>query len=184
MLCVPGLSARMLTEHEGALPNLSKIARIHSAATVVVIDGASAQQLEAYLFTGMLPEFISGGRGQPFWLSADIPAQVEPAHAMRPEWRTFAKEPRLVWRTLALTEDIPAGLKALDSEAARIDGPLVVLSVWALADGRAAPQSAHPMDRPVLLARGFNLPKTCVGILEIAGILQRALTGEELTDAL
>ena len=46
------------------------------------------------------------------------------------------------------------------------------------------PQAAHPLDRPVLLARGVELAKTCVGILEIAGILQRAATGESLTDAL
>lgn len=181
---VPGLSVRMLTEHEGVLPQLSKIARVHSAASVVVVDGASPEQLESSLFTGVLPEYVAGGRGVPFWQAAEIPAHVEPAHPLRPEWRALAKQPRLRWLTRDLRPDVPAALKALDAEVAKTDGPLVVLSVWALADGRPAPQNAHPMDRPVLLARGFNLPKTCVGILEIGGILRRALTGEELTDAI
>lgn len=188
---LPGLSARMLHEHEGRLPHLRKLAA-QSAATLVVVDGASAAQLEASLITGLLPEFLGVSntgamRGRPFWLAAEVPARVATQHPLPIEWRALSKNPRLVWRTLpalAATNDIPAALSELDAAIAEVpaDRALVLLSAWALADGAVAGQNARPLDRPVLLARGFEQTKTCVGMLEVAGMLQRALTGERLTD--
>ena len=186
VLSVPGLSARLIAERQGAVPHLAKLAR-GTAATVAVLDGASPAQLEAALFCGLLPEFISGGRGLPFWLQAEAAARVQAEHPMPPAWRAIAKKPRLEWRTIGgLADDPAAVLAALDTAVAQADSRrgLVVLSAWALADGRPAPRHAAPLDRPVLLIRGFEQPKTCVGILEVAGILRRALTGEVLTDAL
>lgn len=186
VLSVPGLSARLLAEREAVLPHLAKLAR-GTAATIAVLDGASPAQLEAALFCGLLPEFISGGRGSPFWLQVEAAAHVQAEHPMPPSWRAISKRPRLEWRTISgLSDDPTAVLAALDAAVAQADAGhgLVVLSAWALADGRVAPRHAAPLDRPVLLIRGFELPKTCVGILEVAGILRRALSGEVLTDAL
>lgn len=176
----------MLSERESSLPHVAKLAR-GTAATVAVLDGASPAQLEASLFCGLLPEFIAGGRGSPFWLQAEAAAHVQAEHPLPPAWRAIAKKPRLEWRTSpGLIDDPAAVLAALDTAVERADSRrgLVVLSAWALADGRPAPRRAAPLDRPVLLIRGFEQPKTCVGILEVAGILRRALTGEVLTDAL
>ena len=53
-----------------------------------------------------------------------------------------------------------------------------------LVDGKPARQDSHPLDRPVLLTRGVDQTKNCVGTLEVAGILRRALLDETLTDAL
>ncbi|MCZ7607124.1 MAG: hypothetical protein M5U25_13860 [Planctomycetota bacterium] len=167
-------------------PHLAKLA-LGTAATVAVLEGASPAQLEAALFCGLLPEFISGGRGLPFWLQAEAAAHVQAEHPLPSSWRAISKQPRLEWRTIAgLSDDPAAVLSALDAAVAQADAgrALVVLSTWALADGRVAPRHAAPLDRPVLLIRGFEQPKTCVGILEVAGILRRALTGEVLTDAL
>jgi hypothetical protein len=194
VLSVPGLSARMLREHADRLPHLRALAE-HSAASVVVLDDASTEQLEAALVTGMLPEFlgthgtgVGESRGQPFWQKAGADARVEMEHPLPPDWRAFAKTPRLDWRTLPLltqAADPGAALAELDAAvAAAPHQPLVVLSAWALADGVPGGQNAAPLDRPVLLARGFEQTKTCVGILEIAGLLERALTGERLSDAI
>jgi hypothetical protein len=186
VLSVPGLSARMLSERESSLPHLARLAR-GTAATVAVLEGASPAQLEAALFCGLLPEFIAGGRGSPFWVQAGVEAHVQSEHPLPPTWRAIAKQPRLEWRTIAgLADDPTTVLAALDAAVAQAPAGrgLVVLSAWALADGRVAPRHAAPLDRPVLLMRGFAQPKTCVGILEVAGILRRALTGEVLTDAL
>ena len=165
---VPGLSARLLSERGDELPNLRKL----FAATVVVLDGASPEQLETALITGMLPEYH--GRGRAFW--DGIPARVKTEHPLPDAWRAWDDDPQLVFQTCDL--DLPA----LDAELGA--GPVAVLSAYALVNGQAAAQNAHPLDRPVLLTRGVQQDKTCVGILEIAGILRRALTDEKLTDAL
>ena len=193
VLSVPGLSARMLREHEGRLPHIRSLAE-QSAASVVVLDDASPAQLEAALITGMLPEFLGahgGGvgeaRGRPFWQKANVDAQVQMQHPLSPDWRAFAKSPRLDWRTLPLladAADLQTALAELDAAVGDVpvERPLAVLSAWALANGAPAGQAAAPLDRPVLLVRGFGQSKGCIGILEIAGMLERALTGERLRD--
>jgi hypothetical protein len=172
VLSVPGLSARMLAEHSSPLPAIEKLAREGTAATVAVLDGASHQQLERALFTGMLPEYAAA---KPFWL--DIPARVDAQFALPPEWAAFSCEPRLRWITLDVLRE-PNALQRIDSAVRDVrKGTLALLSAWC-EPGRT------PLDRPVLLTRGLEQSKTCVGILEIAGILQRALTGETVTDAI
>ena len=166
---VPGLSARTLIEQADELPNL----RLLDAATVVVFDGASPEQLETALITGMLPEYH--GRGTPFW--KDIPAHVQTEFPLPDEWRVLDDDPQLTWQTRE------PDLRAIDNDV-RGQHPVAVLSSYALVEGKPAPQNADPLDRPVLLTRGIDQLKDCVGILEIAGILRRALTGEKLTDAL
>jgi hypothetical protein len=182
---VPGLGARLLAEREGDFFHLAKLARDGTAATVVVLDGASPDQLELALFTGLLPEFTAGGRGVPFWQKAGVPARVAAEHPLPPAWRALDGNPRLQWRTInGLADDATAILEQLDDAVAGRAGPLAILSAYALVNGKPAGRGAAPLDRPVLLTGGFIQPKTCVGILEVAGILQRALTGESLTDAL
>lgn len=165
---VPGLSARLLAVRAAELPNLREL----FAATVVVLDGASPDQLETALITGMLPEYH--GRGRPFW--DGIPARVKTEHPLPDSWRVWDDDPQLVFQTRE------PDLTALDAELG--DGPVAVLSAYALVNGQPAGQNAHALDRPVLLTRGIQQDKTWVGILEIAGILRRALTDEKLTDAL
>lgn len=169
VISVAGLSARALRERALELPNLGRL----SAATVVVLDGASPNQLETSLITGQLPEFHN--RAVPLW--DGIPAEVQSEFPLREAWRAIADQPQLIWQTREL--DLPA----LDAAIAG-DSPLAVLSAYAHVNDQPAPQSVDPLDRPVLLTRGVDQPKNCVGILEIAGILRRALTGEKLTDAL
>jgi len=167
---VPGLSARLLAEHAHELPNLQSL----FAATVVVLDDASPQQLETALISGILPEYH--GRGVPLW--DGIAAKVKTEFPLREDWRAWARsDVHLDWQTHALD------LHAIDS-AARGHDALAVLSAYALVDGRPAGQDAHPLDRPVLLTRGFEQLKNWVGILEVAGILRRALMEEILTDAI
>jgi hypothetical protein len=174
VLSVPGLSARMLAEHQSPLPAIQKLARSGAAATIAVLDAASPQQLETAAFTGMLPEYANA---QPFWLTADIPALVEAQFPMLQDWAAFAREPRLRWTTYDVLRERD-GLQRVDSAVREVrKGALVLLSAW-------ANPGPTPLDRPVLITRGIEQAKTCVGILEIAGILQRALIGERLTDAL
>jgi hypothetical protein len=174
VLSVPGLSARMLAERKSPLPAIEKLVRNGTAATVAVLEGASPQQLEVAVFTGMLPEYVSA---RPFWLAADIPTLVEPQFPLPQDWAAFARAPRLRWVTHDVLSERDA-LQRVDSAVREVrKGALVLLSTW------AAP-GPTPLDRPVLITRGIEQTKTCVGILEIAGILQRALTGEEVADAL
>ncbi len=42
--------------------------------------------------------------------------------------------------------------------------------------------SNDPLDKPVFLASGFDQPKKQIGAAEVAGVLERLLTGEELKD--
>jgi hypothetical protein len=174
VISVPGLSARMLAQHGSPLPAIEKLAREGMAATVVPLDGALPPQLETALFTGILPEYPSA---RPFWIAAAIPARVVSQFALPQDWAAYSREPRLVWSTLDVLRE-RNGLQRVDSAVRDVrQGPLVLLSAWS-EPGRS------PLDRPVLLTRGIEQSKTCVGILEIAGILQRALTGETVTDAL
>jgi hypothetical protein len=174
VISVPGLSARMLAEHESPLPAVEKLARTGTAATVAVLEGASPQQLETALFTGMLPEYATA---RPFWLTAGIAALVHSQFPLPQDWAAFAREPRLRWTTHDILRERNA-LQRVDSAVRDVrEGALVLLSAWC-EPGRT------PLDRPVLITRGIEQPKTCVGILEIAGILQRALTGETLADAI
>jgi len=59
---------------------------------------------------------------------------------------------------------------------------------WAFATGDDKPALAHaapdsaPQQLPVFLARGLTLPKSTVGMCEVAWILQHALTGLEYRD--
>lgn len=164
----------MLAEHGSPLPAIQKLICNGTAATVAVLDGASPNQLETAAFTGMLPEYANA---QPFWLTADIPALVEPQFPLPQDWAAFAREPRLRWTTLDILRERDA-LQRIDSAVREVrKGALVLMSTW-------AEPGPSPLDRPVLITRGMNQTKTCVGILEIAGILQRAWTGEEVTDAL
>ncbi|MEZ5993422.1 MAG: hypothetical protein R3E76_13875 [Planctomycetota bacterium] len=190
---VPGLSARLLREHAAEFPHIGKLAK-HSGAALVVPDDASPAQLEAALLTGLLPEFLVStdtreSRGRPFWQSANVSAHVSTQFPLPVAWRAFAKSPRLEWRTLpALDSSSTIHPPLVVAEQHIADAPadqaVVLLSAWALAGGKVAGQNAHPLDRPVLLARGFEQTKTCMGLLEVAGLLQRALTGERLVDEL
>jgi hypothetical protein len=173
VLSVPGLSARMLAEYQSPLPAIQKLARNGTAATVAVLEGASPNQLETAVFTGMLPEYA---KAQPFWLTAGIPAHVEAQFQMPQGWVVADRGPRLRWNTHDVLHE-PDALQRVDSAVREVrKGALVLLSAWA-APGQTL------LDRPVLISRGIEQDKTCVGILEIAGILQRALTGERVTDA-
>ena len=193
VLSVPGLSDRLLREHAAEFPHIGKLAK-HSGATLVVPDDASPAQLEAALITGLLPEFLVStdtreSRGRPFWQSANVSAHVSTQFPLPVAWRAFAKSPRLEWRTLSAVDSSstihpPLVVAEQHIADAPADHAVVLLSAWALAGGKVAGQNAHPLDRPVLLARGFEQTKTCMGLLEVAGLLQRALTGERLVDEL
>ncbi|MBZ0136938.1 MAG: hypothetical protein K8I27_11250 [Planctomycetes bacterium] len=172
VISVPGLSARVLHDRADELPSLCGMV----AATVAVLDGASPEQLEAALITGLLPEYHNRPGVLPFWHG--LSARVETEHPLRETWRAWGKRDlQLDLRTSVFD------LVALEAEAGG-DAPLVILSSCAFVHGSPVGQHAHPLDRPVLLTRGLEQSKNCVGILEIAGILRRALTGERLTDAL
>jgi hypothetical protein len=174
VLSVPGLSARMLAEHQSSLPAIEKLARNGTTATVAVLEGASPTQLETAVFTGLLPEYATA---RPFWLAAAIPALVEPQFPLPQDWAAFSREPRLRWTTLDILRERDA-LQRVDSAVRDVrKGALALVSAWCV-------PGPTPLDRPVLITRGIEQAKTCVGILEIAGILQRALTGERVTDAL
>lgn len=202
---VPGLSARMLHDHQDRLPVIRRIARAGRAATVVVLDGAAPLQLEGAMVTGMLPEFLGDAgtgigepRAGPFWQRARLKRKgLTAAVKLTPElpagWREYAKgRVNLEWivnTDIAETSaaDLPERLHELDEFLRTHEHEqraLAVLSAWARRKGQPAPQNAAPRDRPVLITRSFEQPKSCVGICEVAGILERVLTGERLTDAI
>ncbi len=201
VLHVPGLSARLLRDQMPAAPNLASVGGQGRAATLVTLDGASRAQLEAALITGLLPEYLgefAGGTGEPriapFWLKAaasdPLPCRIETDIELAPAWRRADAEPRLVWKTLrsvSLQGPTRTALREADEQARDLLAAAqaaVVVSAWSFdMRGKQAGQSCHPLDRPVLLARGVDQPKQCLGILEVAGILERALTGEVLHDA-
>jgi hypothetical protein len=157
------------------------------------------------MITGMLPEYLGAmgagageSRSQPFWERArkqrpELKASVKLTRALPNGWASFAKgEPNLEWvvhdEIAEAPEDkLPGLLHELDEYLrTREDNPraIALLSSWARRKGRPAPQDADPLDRPVLITRGIEQPKTCIGICEIAGILERVLTGERISDAL
>lgn len=167
VISAPGLSARQVVEHATGLPRL----RALHAATVVVLEQASSEVLERALITGMLPEYA--GRGFPLW--SGTPARVSTQYPLPDDWRAWDADPQLVWQTFE------PDVQQIEN-AIRLEGPIAVVSAFALCRGVPAEQSADPLDRPVLMTHGFTQPKTCVGILEVAGILRRVLTSEVLSD--
>jgi hypothetical protein len=200
VLHIPGLSARLLRDHVNAAPHLARVGGQGSAATLVNLDGASPRQQEAALITGLLPEYLgtlTGGIGEPratpFWVSAtqarELSARVQTALELPPPWRAADANPQFAWHTLRNIEQQGPTRAALH-DADAIAAPLlanaqaaVVVSAWSFdTHGGGAPRSCHALERPVLLVRGIEQPKTCIGILEVAGLLQRALTGEVLRD--
>ena len=62
---------------------------------------------------------------------------------------------------------------------------MAIVSEFALLDdGACAGQDSDPLDRPVLIASGFELSKPRVGACEVAGILEGVLTGVQIPDRL
>jgi hypothetical protein len=200
VLDIPGLSVRLIRDHADAAPGIARVGGEGSAAALIPLAGASRAQLEAALITGMLPEYLGafgGGvgesRGLPFWVKAakrrKLRSRVDTAMPLPERWRADDADPHFVWHTLAGIADAGPTRTAL-REVGRKAAPLiedaqtvVVVSAWAFAlDGSVAPQEASPLDRPVLLARGLEHGRATLGILEVAGMLERELTGEVLRD--
>lgn len=169
VLYAPGLSARMLIDAWAAMPALARIAGEGLAATVVVPEGLGADQLERVLLTGMLPEHQG--------------AYASPFHR-----RMLDGDDGLDWianTDIAENRDPNEVLSAID-EALRDAShrAIAVVSSWAQVGDGAGTQNGDPLDRPVFITRGIDQPKPTIGICEIAGILERTLTGEILHDAL
>lgn len=185
---IPGLSARMLLERP--VPALTGM----DAATLVNIDGASPSQQEAALLCGLAPEHLGafgGGVGEsriePFWVRAcakrpDLRCRVQTPLPLPNQWRRADAQPHFQWLTLALQRDDLPALEPAIVDLVRGAAAAVVLSAWSWAGESVAPQSCAPQDRPVVLWRGPELAKSTVGILEIAGWLERALTHEVIRD--
>lgn len=172
VVSIPGLAGWMLQGHAPALCAFAERAR---RATLVVPTGLAPQQLETALATGALPPHSFAT----FW---------EKAAARRPG---FSVPENFTWHELPhLARSDAAGLKAsllaTDQAFSALDpGPraLVVVSAYARRDdGIISDQHAPPMERAVLLSRGIEQPKTCMGLLEVAGLLQRTLTAERTRD--
>lgn len=195
---IPGLSVRLLRDHGDAAPEIARAGGEGSAAQLVVLKGASPAQLEAALLTGLLPKHVGkleDSRRAPFWVAAgqrrQLAAQIHTALELPPQWRAADPDPQLLWRTVSTIQQAGptrAALGAAEAECASLlleAKAAVVLSAWSYGlSGRIAGQGCKPLDRPVLLIRGFEQPRSIVGILEVAGILERQLTGETLADRL
>lgn len=187
---IPGLSAHMLLDQP-----LPALAGMHSA-TLVNIDGANPTQQEAALLCGLAPEHLGsfgGGIGEPrtkpFWVRAsdrrtDLRCRVHSTLPLPAQWRRADAQPHLQWQTLDLHPGDLTALGAPITELLNGAKAAVVLSAWSWAGASVAPQSCAPQDRPVVLWRGLELGKSTVGILEIAGWLERALTHEVIRDEL
>jgi hypothetical protein len=200
VLHIPGLSARLLRDQMPAAVNIARVGGEGTAATLVTIDGASPTQQEAALLTGMLPEYLgafAGGVGEsrtnPFWIKAagsrKLRSHVEATIELPPGWRAGDRDPQFRWHTLrSVAEQGPtrAALHDAEREAHELLATAqaaVIVAAWSYdKQGNIAPQACDPLDRPVLLSRGVDQPKTCIGILEVAGILERTLTGEVVRD--
>jgi hypothetical protein len=200
VLHIPGLSARLLRDQMAAAVNIARVGGEGTAATLVTIYGASPAQLEAALLTGMLPEYLgafAGGVGDPrtnpFWIEAAgsraLRSLVDTSVELPPAWRGADTDPQFRWHTLRSIADqgpTRAALHEAEREAHDLLAQAqaaVVVAAWAYdKQGNVAPQACDPLDRPVLLSRGIDQPKTCIGILEVAGILERTLTGEVVRD--
>jgi hypothetical protein len=128
-------------------------------AAVVGADAPSPAALEAALLTGLAPEFHAHAR--PFWQRAGAAADVQTRHAHPQHWRAQGANAKLVWRSP------DASLNALKFPA-----------------GACAVVSLPAGDYGLLLVRGFELPKPIIGVLEIAHLFERVLTGERLHDAI
>lgn len=180
----------MLRAHEVHAPVLRRMSEQGSAATVAVLDEASPAQLELALVTGFLPEFQA--LAQPFWDRArdrrpGTTAHVDLIH--HPAGSFHKGEPSLVWsyrREFESPGDDAVRVRELDEFLRQQQGSkraIAVVSSWARLEGGApAGQAAHPLDRPVLVQRGLDQMRDCIGICEVAGIFERALTGERLRD--
>jgi hypothetical protein len=172
VVSIPGLAGWMLQTHAPALLGFAERAR---RASLVVPAGCEPAQLEAALESGMFPPHT----GAPFW---ELAGRVAGAGACR------------VHRISHIAQADHAGLAgaiaAADAEFASFEAShrdntaLVVISAWARTPaGLPATQDAPPDERPVLLSRNLEQPKTCMGLLEVAGLLRRALTGQRVQDA-
>lgn len=172
VVSIPGLAGWMLQAHAPALLEFAERAR---RASLVVPAGVEPARLEYALETGMFPPH----EGAPFW---DLARGVPGAGACRRQ--------RISHIAQADHAGLIAAIAAADAEFASIEanhrdaGALVVVSAWARTPaGPAATQDAPPDERPVLLSRNLEQPKTCMGLLEVAGLLRRALTGQRVQDA-
>lgn len=172
VVSIPGLAAWMLQGHAPALCAFAERAR---QATLVVPAGCTPQQLEYALTTGAVPPH----RFATFWEKA---AARRPGFSV-PENFTWHELPQLANSDCA---GLKASLLAADQAFAGLDpGPraLVVVSAFARRDdGSISDQHASPNERAVLLSQGIEQPKTCMGLLEVAGLLQRTLTAERTRD--
>lgn len=126
-------------------------------AAVVGADAPSPTALEAALLTGLAPEFHEHAR--PFWQRAGAAADVQTRHEHPQHWRAQAADATLVWRSP------DASLDALKFPA-----------------GACAIVTLPANDYGLLLVRGLELPKPIIGVLEIAHLFERVLTGERLHD--
>lgn len=203
VLHIPGLSARLLRDQGAAAVDLARVGGEGAAATLVNLEGASRQQQEAALLTGLLPEYLGafgGGvgpcRGEPFWVKAaakreSLQSRVRTILPLPAQWQAGAAEPHLRWETLEQVAVGGASRETLHAANAAARPwieqaqAVVVVSAWSIDKrGQLATQRCEPLDRPVLLTRGIDQAKATIGILEIAGLLERALTGETVRDQL
>jgi hypothetical protein len=167
MLSTPGLSARMLRRHRQACPGLEALLPTARVATIEPID-ASPEQSEAAMLTGMLPPWTA----QTF---------ADKAAASLPDGPGVS-----IHRLPVPARDPDDALHEISRHVdAGLYGALVVAAPWAwLADGGVAGPGCHPLDRPVLITHGLEQSRPVIGLCELAGLLERALTGERLRDAL
>jgi len=183
VLHLPGLSARALHAHRDACPSLEAFAHAARFATLSPLATTSDQAARA-LWTGLLP----GCEGREFWAKIAERAPVLTFDIRLPGHATDAPPPDPHLRVLEIpaTEAVNALAAASDVLASAGDFDVTVLvSAWALdAAGQEARHDCDPMDRPVLVTRGLDQARPVIGVCEVAGLLERALTGERLRDAL
>jgi hypothetical protein len=179
---LPGLSARALREHHKACPALEPLMPVARFATVAPL-AISPTEAQAALWTGMLPHH----NALEFWHKA---AKRRPDLRLdirhEPDATTPDAAPHLCLRTINVNPSAPLpGLETASElmTTAPKDARLMLVASWAATpSGEPAGPDCHPLDRPVLVTRGLEQPRTVMGLCEIAGLLERTLTGERLHD--
>ena len=191
VITAPGLSARLLMQEPSPAPGLAALARTWDVATVIPVLPLTRAAIQATYLTGYLPSF-HGVQEEGDTLK--LPPFWEAAPAVRVEARGLAGVAGRAWprqagancRWFSLSDTLAPDPATLDDTVATLlqgwAGAVAIVGEFALLDDEPAGPEADPLDRPLLLTRGLDQPKACLGACEIAGVLQRALTGERLYD--
>lgn len=193
LIRVPGISFALFEEQRENLPALSRLAESYQG-TIVPVQGLDLNMAERVLDTGVLPEDCDGTSNFVDSAVKKSPTlEVTSVRGMSLEAKNIdwlqQSQPRLLdwmpvdaWITVKQLQRVDAQLQSLVPSL--VFGTLVVAPHSACTSGAPNEQECPPEKRPLIIADKVDIGKPHVGVCEVAGIIERHLTGELVPDQL